>query len=60
MVKFLFQGKFEYLLSCNFCKKDCLQINRELPISWQHVLEAWANFNFYEPVSIENVLSQSI
>ena len=60
MVNFLFKGKFEYLLSCNFCKKDCLQINRELPIFWQHVLEAWANFNFYEPVTIENVLSQSI
>ena len=59
VVDYLFKGKLKFILTCNFSKNDC-NVFENLPCFLIDVIQAWADFNFHNPVDIKQIISQSI
>ena len=59
LVDYLFKGKLKFILTCNFSKNDC-NVFENLPCFWIDVIQAWADFNFHNPMDIKQIISQSL
>ena len=59
LVDYLFKGKLKFILTGNFSKNDC-NVFEKLPCFWIDVIQAWADFNFHNPVDIKQIISQSL